>query len=100
MRTTTAFTRTLPALLFHSQRPGADLAEKIGKRAAWITKSQFTPHALRVSLITAYIVDGRAPIAVISKLVGHSSLVMTIYYTKVGASKMRLEMAAARKTGT
>ena len=97
MRTTTAFTRTLPALLFHSQRPGADLAEKIEKKSSVDYKSQFTPHALRVSLITAYIVDGRAPIAVISKLVGHSSLVMTIYYTKVGASKMRLEMAAAEK---
>ncbi|WP_289008798.1 VPA1269 family protein [uncultured Marinobacter sp.] len=95
--TTTAFTRTLPALLFHSQRPGEDLAERIERPKGVDYKSQFTPHALRVSLITAYIVDGRAPIAVISKLVGHASLVMTIYYTKVGASKMRIEMAAAEK---
>ncbi|WP_370258780.1 gamma-mobile-trio integrase GmtZ [Marinobacter nauticus] len=97
MYTTTAFTRTLPALLFYSQRPGEDFAEKIENKNSVNYKSQFTPHALRVSLITAYIVDGRAPIAVISKLVGHSSLVMTIYYTRVGASKMRMEMAAAEK---
>ncbi|WP_328188334.1 gamma-mobile-trio integrase GmtZ [Marinobacter sp. OP 3.4] len=97
MFTTTAFTRTLPALLFYSQRREEDLAEKIEKKNSVEYRSQFTPHALRVSLITAYIVDGRAPITVISKLVGHASLVMTIYYTKVGASKMRMEMAAAEK---
>jgi hypothetical protein len=95
--TTTAFTRTLPALLFHSQRPGEDLAERIQKKSSVDYKSQFTPHALRVSLITAYIVDGRMPITVISKLVGHASLVMTIYYTKVGHSMMRRELAAAEK---
>ncbi len=37
------------------------------------------------------------PITVISKLVGHASLVMTIYYTKVGHSLMRKELAAAEK---
>ena len=97
MFTTTAFTRTLPALLFHSQRPGEDLAERIAGPKKVEYKSQFTPHALRVSLITAYIVDGGMPITVISKLVGHASLVMTIYYTKVGHSKMRKELAAAEK---
>ncbi|SFE62128.1 Phage-integrase repeat unit [Marinobacter sp. DSM 26671] len=97
MFTTTTFARTLPALLFHSQSPGEDLAERIQKKNSVDYKSQFTPHALRVSLITAYIVDGRMSIAVISKLVGHASLVMTIYYTKVGHSMMRKELAAAEK---
>ena len=97
MMTTTAFARTLPALLFHIQLPGEDLAEQIKKAKSVEYKSQFTPHSLRVSLITAYIVDGRAPIAVISKLVGHSSLVMTIYYTRVGETKMRMELDAAEK---
>ena len=97
MFTTTAFTRILPALLFHSQKPGEDLAERIQKKNSVDYKSQFTPHALRVSLITAYIVDGRMPITVISKLVGHASLVMTIYYTKVGHSMMQRELAAAEK---
>ncbi|WP_230715362.1 VPA1269 family protein [Marinobacter shengliensis] len=97
MFTTTAFARTLPALLFYSQKLGEDLAEKIEKKNSVEYKSQFTPHALRVSLITAYIVDGGMPITVISKLVGHASLVMTIYYTKVGHSLMRKELAAAEK---
>lgn len=97
MFTTTAFTRTLPALLYFSQRPGEDLAERIEGQKKVEYKSQFTPHSLRVSLITAYIVDGGMPITVISKLVGHASLVMTIYYTKVGPSKMRKELAAAEK---
>ena len=97
MMTTTAFTRTLPALLFHIQLPGEGLAEQIKKAKSVKYKSQFTPHSLRVSLITAYIVDGRAPITVISKLVGHSSIVMTIYYTRVGESQMRKELDAAEK---
>ena len=97
MFTTTAFTRTVPALLFHSQRPGDELAERIQKKKTVEYKSPFPPHALRVSLITAYIVDGGMPITVISKLVGHSSLVMTIYYTKVGHSRMRKELAGAEK---
>jgi len=97
MFTTTAFTRTLPALLFQIQRQGEDLAEKIKKKNSVQYKSQFTPHALRVSLITAYIVDGGMPITVISKLVGHASLVMTIYYTKVGHAHMKRELAAAEK---
>jgi len=95
--TTTAFTRTVPALLFHSQRPGDELAERIQRTKTVEYKSPFTPHALRVSLITAYIVDGGMPITVISKLVGHASLVMTIYYTKVGHTAMRKELAAAEK---
>ncbi|WP_086480468.1 gamma-mobile-trio integrase GmtZ [Oceanospirillum sanctuarii] len=97
MFTVTAFSRTLPAILFHSQQPGEDLAEMKPKKNSVDYESQFTPHSLRVSLITAYIVDGRAPIAVISKLVGHSSLVMTLYYTKVGHTHMRKELAAAEK---
>ncbi len=97
MFTTTAFSRTLPAILFHSQQPGEDLAEMQSKKNSVDYISQFTPHSLRVSLITAYIVDGRAPITVISKLVGHSSLVMTLYYTKVGHTHMRKELAAAEK---
>ena len=97
MFTTTAFTRTVPALLFHSQRPGEELAERIETAKTVKYKSPFTPHALRVSLITAYIVDGGVPIAVVSKLVGHASIVMTIYYTKVGYAHMRNELAAAEK---
>ncbi len=96
MFTTTAYTRSLPALLFNIQQPSEDLAQPVtGSTTQY--KSQFTPHCLRVSLITAYIVDGGASIHVISKLVGHASLVMTIYYTKVGHSRMKQALGDAEK---
>jgi hypothetical protein len=45
--------------------------------------SYFTLHSMRVSLITAFIRDAKIAPEIIQKLVGHSSIVMTIYYTKV-----------------
>ena len=78
----------LPELLYRIQREGEGLA-RLHPRSKSKYESDFTPHALRVSLITAYIVDGSASIALISKLVGHSSIVMTIYYTKINAQSMR-----------
>ncbi|MCY1427278.1 hypothetical protein D9M71_431180 [compost metagenome] len=50
-----------------------------------------------MSLITAFIIDGDLPIPIVSKLVGHSSLVMTIYYTKVNNGQMRHAMGEAEK---
>lgn len=96
LQTTTAFTHTLPALLFQIQRDGEDLATKpseLFRRFA----SPYTPHSLRVSLITAFVADGDAPIHLISKLVGHSSLVMTIYYTKLNSEQMRRAMGETEK---
>lgn len=46
------------------------------------------PHGLRVSLITAMIVDGLVPAELMMKIVGHSRLVMTLYYTKPGYSRL------------
>ena len=44
-------------------------------------------HSLRVSLITAYALEGGVPIQILSKMVaGHSTLIMTLYYTKAGIS--------------
>ena len=46
-------------------------------------------HSLRVSLLTALALDGGVPLPVLSKLVaGHSRLLMTIYYIKVGPSRI------------
>ncbi|MEL4238242.1 gamma-mobile-trio integrase GmtZ [Shewanella xiamenensis] len=45
-------------------------------------KSAYTPHAMRVSLINAYAYEFGMPIEVIMKLVGHSSIIMSIYYIK------------------
>ncbi|MDR6391202.1 VPA1269 family protein [Paraburkholderia phenoliruptrix] len=52
-------------------------------------KTLFPLHSLRVSLITALALEGRVPFPVLQKLVGHSRLLMTIYYTKPGATHIR-----------
>jgi hypothetical protein len=93
-----AFSTTLPALLYKIQRPGENLASQdptLNLRDRY--DSPYTPHSLRVSLITAFIVDGGAPISVVSKLVGHSTLVMTIYYTKPNSKQLHRVMAEAEK---
>ena len=99
MMTTTGFANGLPMVLYGIQREGEGLAEKVEKKSSGVSyKSQFTPHSMRTSLITAYVVDGKAPIHIISKLVGHASIVMTIYYTKIGHTAMRKELGMAEKT--
>jgi hypothetical protein len=60
-------------------------------------KSDYTPHAMRVSLITAFVVDANIPIHIVQKLVGHARLVMTIYYTKIGHAEIRDELGSAHK---
>jgi hypothetical protein len=53
-------------------------------------------HSLRVSLITAYVMDTQLPLPVISKLLaGHSRILMTIYYTKITPSVMAEKMGEA-----
>ncbi|MCY1213739.1 putative phage integrase [compost metagenome] len=49
----------------------------------------FPLHSLRVSLVTALALEGKVPFAVLQKLVGHSRLLMTLYYTKPGATHIR-----------
>ena len=65
-------------------------SEEYGKATSLTgIKTIFTLHSMRVSLITAYIVDAKIAPEVVQKLVGHSSIVMTIYYTKVEAETIR-----------
>ncbi|MCH4881045.1 integrase [Pseudomonas sp. TMW22090] len=94
--TKSVFIHLLPALLYKIQRDGEDLATKSDNKTFRFV-SPYTPHSLRVSLITAFIADGDAPIHVISKLVGHSSLVMTIYYTVLNNEQMRVPMGEIEK---
>lgn len=49
----------------------------------------FPLHSLRVSLITALVLEGKVPFPIVQKLVGHSRLLMTLYYTKPGAAHIR-----------
>ena len=55
-------------------------------------------HSLRVSLITAYALDGGVPFVVLSKLIaGHQRLLMTIYYIKMGRGYLTEVMSEAEK---
>ncbi len=55
----------------------------------------FPLHSLRVSLITALALEGKVPFPILQKLVGHSRLLMTLYYTKPGAAHIREELQGA-----
>lgn len=57
--------------------------------------SYYTLHSMRVSLITAYIRDAKIAPEIVQKIVGHSSIVMTIYYTKVRVEEIRDELKYA-----
>jgi hypothetical protein len=62
------------------------------------TTTLFPLHALRVSLISYFILDLKLPIAVVSKMIaGHATIIMTLYYTKFGKTYMREVMAEAEK---
>lgn len=55
-------------------------------------------HSLRVSLITAYALEGGVPMAILSKCIaGHARLIMTLYYTKAGITYCTEIMDAATK---
>jgi len=58
----------------------------------------FPLHSLRVSLLTCLAIDGGVPLPVLSKLVaGHSRLIMTLYYIKMGPVRLAEEIAQARQ---
>lgn len=57
----------------------------------------FPLHSLRVSLITALAIEGELPFPLLMKLVGHSRLVMTLYYTKPGFMHMQDALVDAAK---
>ncbi|MGI0857217.1 gamma-mobile-trio integrase GmtZ [Pseudomonas aeruginosa] len=57
----------------------------------------FPLHSLRVSLVTALALEGKVPFPILQKLVGHSRLLMTLYYTKPGATHIRDVLLGAAK---
>lgn len=62
------------------------------------TTTYYPLHALRVSLISYFILDLKLPIAVVSKMIaGHATIIMTLYYTKFGKAYMREVLSAAEK---
>jgi len=52
---------------------------------------------MRVSLITAYVMEMGMPIEVVMKVVGHSSVVMSIYYCKVSNQDIRQRLEEGEK---
>ncbi|MDE2599320.1 MAG: integrase family protein [Rhodocyclaceae bacterium] len=62
-------------------------------------KTLYPLHSLRVSLLTCLAVDAEVPLVVLAKLVaGHSRVIMTLYYTKIGVTQMtHILDAASRK---
>ncbi|MBS0173466.1 MAG: integrase family protein, partial [Nitrospira sp.] len=62
------------------------------------TGTFFPLHALRVSLLSYFILDLKLPIAMVSKMIaGHATIIMTLYYTKFGKAYMREVMKEAEK---
>jgi hypothetical protein len=58
----------------------------------------FPLHALRVSLISYLILDmGLDPVIVSKLIAGHSTIIMTLYYTKIGNLQMREVMERAER---
>ncbi|WDH25655.1 VPA1269 family protein [Pseudomonas chlororaphis] len=58
----------------------------------------FDLHSLRVSLITAYAIEGGVPIQVLSKCVaGHATVLMTLYYTKPGPAYVSEQLIKAQE---
>lgn len=61
--------------------------------------SYYPLHSLRVSLITAYALEGGVPMPILSKAIaGHARLIMTLYYTKAGISYVTDTMNQAEKS--
>ncbi|MDO9233576.1 MAG: VPA1269 family protein [Methylotenera sp.] len=88
----------LAATLYNIQPSNLKLAS-MGKNPASLSnyESKYTPHSMRVSLITAYIMEMGMPVEIVMKIVGHSSVVMTIYYCKVSNSDIRQKLEEGEK---
>ena len=95
-----ALTPRLAAALYHIQPKSLKLATLAsGSKGFTLNhyKSQYTPHSMRVSLITAYVMEMGMPVEVVMKIVGHSSIVMSIYYCKVTQHDIRERLEKGEK---
>lgn len=94
-----ALTDRLAAAIYHIQPKDLVLAtnEKKNLRLLSNFSSKYTPHSMRVSLITAYIMEMGMPIEIVMKIVGHSSVVMTIYYCKINSENIRQKLEEGEK---
>lgn len=88
----------LAAALYFSQPKGIELATYKGSPSS-LSKytSKYTPHSMRVSLITIYVMEYNLDLSIIMKIAGHSSIIMSIYYVKTQGSALRKKMAEGEK---
>ena len=93
-----ALTSRLAAAIYHIQ-PSNLILSSLNGNAALLSnyKSRYTPHSMRVSLITAYVIEMGMPVEIIMKIVGHSSVVMTIYYCKISNNEIRSRLEEGEK---
>ncbi|WP_374439505.1 gamma-mobile-trio integrase GmtZ [Pseudomonas panipatensis] len=88
----------LAAALYHVQPEGLRLANRKGApNLISRYRSDYTPHSMRVSLITAYIMEFGLPVEIVMKIAGHASVVVTIYYCKIGVEEFRSRFERAEK---
>lgn len=57
----------------------------------------FDLHAIRVSLISALVNEGKLPLELVQKIVGHSRIVMTAYYTVITNEQKRQYIREAQE---
>ena len=83
--------RRLAVSLYHIQDSVVELATVASdkKRSASNYKSIYTPHSIRASMITAFLMDFGLPPHIVMKIVGHATIVMTSYYNKPGKERLR-----------
>lgn len=93
-----ALTPRLAAAIYYIQPSNLVLSSLSGNAAILNNyKSRYTPHSMRVSLITAYVIEMGMPIEIIMKIVGHSSVVMTIYYCKISNNEIKRRLEEGEK---
>jgi hypothetical protein len=93
-----SLTPRLAAALYNIQPSNLSLATLEGNGAILSAyKSKYTPHSMRVSLITAYVIEMGMPIEIVMKIVGHSSVIMSIYYCKVSNHDIRTRLEEGEK---
>ncbi len=87
------FANALAKVLYEIQDESFPLAEKVGSQY----NSKYTPHCMRVTLITALVLYGDVPLHVLMKVVGHAQIIMTMHYTKVTHADIVYKVDAGEK---
>ncbi len=72
--------------------------DKRDPRNGYPRRPAYDLHTLRVTLITALATEGGVPIPILSKCIaGHASILMTLYYVKLGAAQITETLARAQR---